>query len=132
MLSCFALFFLDYIASLFTSYFIYILLTRNLVLDNHLVELGTQGDLFCFEGCLKIRKEQSFANSPRVRYKPSSHPCGEKTLATTLCTWSPNVVTEVLPSRIFSGAVAGELRGHITPASRTSKKKLRNILWCHL
>ena len=68
------------------------------MLDNHLVELGTQGDLICFVGCLKRRKEQSFANSPRVRYKPSSHPCGEKTLATTLCTWSPNVVTELLPS----------------------------------
>ena len=68
------------------------------MLDNHLVELGTQGDLFCFVGCLKRRKEQSFANSPRVRYKPSSHPCGEKKLAIALCTWSPNVVTELLPS----------------------------------
>ena len=100
--------------TIFTLYYIYCLLTRNLVLDNHLVELGTQGDLFCFVGCLKRRKEQSFANSPRVRYKPSIHPCGENTLATTLCTWSPNVVTELLPSRIFSGAVAGELLGHIT------------------
>ena len=97
------------------------------MLDNHLVELGTQGDLFCFVGCLKRRKEQSFANSPRVRYKPSSHPCGEKTLATTLCTWSPNVVTELLPSRTFSGTVPGELPGHITSTSTTSKKKLRII-----
>ena len=31
---------------------------------------------------------------------PLSHPCGEKTLATTLCTWSPKeiVQTELLPS----------------------------------
>ena len=97
------------------------------MLDNHLVELGTQGDLFCFVGCLKRRKEQSSAKSPRVWYKPSSHPCGEKKLATALCTWSPNVVTELLPSRTFFGAVAGELLGHITSTSTTSKKKLRII-----
>ena len=102
--------------TIFTLYYIYCLLTRNLVLDNHLVELGTQGDLFCFVGCLKRRKEQSFAYSLRVRYKPC-HPCGEKTLATTLCAWSPNVATELLLSRTFSGAVAGELLGHITSTS---------------
>ena len=79
------------------------------MLDNHLVELGTQGNLFCFVGCLKRRKEQSFSNSPRVRYKPSSHPCGEKKLATTLCTWSPNEEHGLLPSRPFSSVVAGEL-----------------------
>ena len=97
------------------------------MLDNHLVELGTQWDLLCFVDCLKRRKEQSFANSPRVRYKPSSHPCGEKKLATALCTWSPNVVTELLPSKTFSGAVAGELLGHIISTSTTSEKKLRII-----
>ena len=114
--------------TIFNLYYIYCLLTRNLVLDNHLVELGTQGDLFCFVGCLKRRKEQSFANSPRVRYKPSSHPCGEKKLATALCTWSPNVATELLLSRTFFGAVARELLGHITSTSTTSKKKLGIIL----
>jgi hypothetical protein len=36
------------------------------------------------------KKKQPLNNSPRVRYKPSSHPFGEKTLATTFCTWSPN------------------------------------------
>ena len=97
------------------------------MLDNHLVELGTQGDLFCFVDCLKRRKKQSFANSPRVRYKPSSHPCGEKKLATALCTWSPNVATELLLSRTFSGTVAWELLGHITSTSTTCKKKLRSI-----
>ena len=71
------------------------------MLDNHLVELGTQGRFILF--CRLFEEEgrsNPLANSPRVRYKPSSHPCEEKKLATTLCTWSHNVVTELLPSLI--------------------------------
>ena len=73
------------------------LLTRNLVLDNHLVELGTQGNFFC-RLLEEERRSNPLANSPRVRYKTSSHPCGENKFATTLCTWSPNVITKLLPS----------------------------------
>ena len=38
------------------------------------------------------------------------------------------MVTELLPSRTFSGAVAGELLGHIISTSTTSKKKLGIVL----
>ena len=38
------------------------------------------------------------------------------------------MVTELLPSRTFSGAVAGELLGHITSTSTTSEKKLGIIM----
>jgi hypothetical protein len=35
---------------------LFILLTRNLVIDNQTVELGTQGNLFCFVDFLKRRR----------------------------------------------------------------------------
>ena len=76
---------------LFTFSYCVTLLIRNLVLDNHLVDLGTQDKVPCFTDCLTRRgRITSEASFPRVRFKLSSHPCGEKKLATTLCTWSPN------------------------------------------
>ena len=91
------------------------------MLDNHTVELGTQGkDLFC--RLLEEAGKKIFARSPRVRYKPSSHPCGENTLATSLCTWSPNELayTALVSSRPFSGADAGDLASSFIAASSSS------------
>jgi hypothetical protein len=34
--------------------------------------------------------------SPRVRYQTQSHPCGENSLATSFCTWSPNKLAHLL------------------------------------
>jgi hypothetical protein len=39
---------------------------------------------------LEEEGEVSSTDSPRVRYKPSNHPCRKNTLATSLCSWSPN------------------------------------------
>lgn len=65
-----------------------------------------------FSTCLQDpggRLEDNCGNtgSPRVRYKPSSHPRGEKACTCyTLCAWSLNLASR--PSKAFSGAVAGE------------------------
>jgi hypothetical protein len=34
--------------------------------------------------------------SPRVQYETPSHPCGKDSLATSLCTWSPNELAHLL------------------------------------
>jgi hypothetical protein len=54
------------------------ILIRNLVLDNHLVKLGTQGNTSLLFRLLEEEGWQSFTNFLRVRYKPSSHHFREK------------------------------------------------------
>jgi hypothetical protein len=50
----------------------------HLVLDNHLVRLRAQSNLFYFTGCQKRDRKDPFTHSSlRVRYKPSSHLHGE-------------------------------------------------------
>jgi hypothetical protein len=69
------------------SFYLYL----HLVLDNHSMELGTQEQGIWFADCSK-KNDKSFCNrSPRVRYKPRVPSWGKFTLATTLCTWSPNL-----------------------------------------
>ena len=41
--------------------------------------VGETRQLFCFVGCWKRLERSIAARSLRVRYKPSSHPCGENT-----------------------------------------------------
>jgi hypothetical protein len=69
----------------------YFYLHSHLMLDNHSVELGTQERGKYFAGCSK-KNDGSFCGcSPRVWYKPRVSSWGKFTLATTLCTWSPNL-----------------------------------------
>jgi hypothetical protein len=69
----------------------YFYLHSHLVLDNHSVELGTQEQGICFADCSKKNDKRFCDCSPRFRYKPRVCSWGKFTLATTLCTWSPNL-----------------------------------------
>jgi hypothetical protein len=89
-------FYYFYLVTLFCLvYFILLLLvlyllTRNLVLDNHTVELETKDFILLCRIARSRGEGQLFTHSPRVRYEPSSQPCGEDCfLNCTLCTWSP-------------------------------------------
>jgi hypothetical protein len=63
-------------------------------------------------------EESFFDCSLRVQYKPRVSSWGKFTLATTLCTWSPNEVAHFLvSSRLFCGAVAVEQRKALITAS---------------
>jgi hypothetical protein len=77
------------------------------VLDNHTVELGTQDKNFALQVARRAEEESRLYHFPRVLYKPSIHPCGEKKLATILCTWSPTEVvhTGSLPSMSLEAIV---------------------------
>jgi hypothetical protein len=52
-------------------------------------------------------EESTLYHFTRVLYEPSIHPCGEKKLATILCTWSPTEVvhTWLLPSMSLEAIV---------------------------
>ena len=86
---------------LFTFSYCVALLIRNLVLDNHLVELGAQDNLFCFSDCLTRTRRINFQHLvPReFDINPRVTLVGKTTLATALCTWSPNEEHRLLPSR---------------------------------
>jgi hypothetical protein len=70
-----------------TAYHIYFNLHSHLVLDNHSVELGTQERGIVLQVAQR-RTTRAFATVPR---EFNINPEGNFTLATTFCTWSPNL-----------------------------------------
>jgi hypothetical protein len=48
------------------------------MLDNHTINLGIQDKNFVLQ--VARREEEEIISYPRVRYKPSSYPCGKNNL----------------------------------------------------
>jgi hypothetical protein len=74
------------------------------VLDNHSVELGTQDKEFCFIAW-REQKEVFWLFHESSIFTPSIF-VGKITLATTLCTWSPDEVVHCLVSSGFHDLVS--------------------------
>ena len=83
-----------YLSSLlyFSYYFILLLLIWNVVLDNHTVELGTQGFILFCRIARRREGEITLYSIPREFDITLESPLwGKYSADTTLCTWSPNV-----------------------------------------
>jgi hypothetical protein len=81
----------------FIAYRIYFTYIHTMCLTTTRWSLGHKTrKLFC--RCLKKNNESFFDCSPRIRYKPRVSSWGKFTLATTLCTWSPNKLAPCLVS----------------------------------
>jgi hypothetical protein len=87
--------------------------------------------LFYFPGLLEEQERRwIFPNFPRVRYKASSHPCGNFfSLTTILCTWNPNVISGPKKSRVPT-AGKWEQPTCSNRASEMSRTCLQHVLPC--
>jgi hypothetical protein len=90
-----------FIALLFTLlHHIFILFTFTPCAWQTLGGVGGTRQVNYFIGCLNKNDERFFEFSSRIRYKPWVSSWEKLTLATTLCTWSPN---ELAPCLVSSG-----------------------------
>jgi hypothetical protein len=88
--------YLLYCIVIYLLHLIFILLTFTPCAWQPLGGVGDTRQGNCFVGCLKKNDESFFNYSPRILYKYRVSSWGKFTLATTLCTWSPNELAPLL------------------------------------
>jgi hypothetical protein len=97
------------------------------MLDNHTVELETQGKtLICRITKRRKRGDNSKANSLKSSILNLKSPMwGKASLAMTLYAWIPtlnDIHERHLIKKKYSGTIAGELEEHLTTSSSSSKE----------